>query len=380
MKQKLLAFFLAVTVLFTCSCNREKPDESSTDKITSSILAEGEIETGTIAGNYIFRYVEVGSQHLLLKYHIPSGTVTTVCQDPFCEHELKCPFAVGASRMAAVGDILYYVSEGENQSDILSYNGDDMKIEQVYTSIGVLANLFTYNYYLYFTDVQPGENTDYNATVYRLDTQTEDIIKIHSTSESERIFQIKDRKMIWRKSSSHYSTDLNGNNRSDVTLENLPRGNYTYNIEDRSDVGQGPDKIKWDLYRKNISTGERTLVAKNIGPFYFYGDKIIYFTCYGKKYLIDTIDGIDQYDYYGGDVYVMNLDGSDNHLLCHADNCYIAGLSFHRNNELICGDWIGILATNFYEEDGVKLNTDTDLLLVNVVTGEYKYAAYNPFE
>ena len=379
MKQKLLAFFLAVTVLFTCSCNREKPDESKIDKITSSVLAEGEIETGTVAGDYIFRTVPVHEQQLLLKYHIPTGTVTTVCQDPFCDHELTCPFAVGSSRMVAIGNILYYVSEVENQSEIRSYNGDDMKIEQIYTSDGVLANLYTYYYYLYFTVIHPGEDTDYNATVYRMDTQTKDIIEINRTSRSERIYQIKENKIIWSKGSSYYSTDLNGNYLSDVTLENLPRGNYTYRIENKSE-GLSPDKMKFDLYRKNISTGEEALVAKDIGPYYFYGDRIIYFTCYGKKFLMATTDGRDHYNYFGGEVYVMNHDGSDNRLLCNVDNCYIIGLSPNRNNELICGDWIGILAANFYEDNGVKLYTNTDLLLVNVVTGEYKYAAYNPFE
>jgi len=378
MKQKLLAFLLVLIALFTCSCNRE---EDAASNITSSVLTEDEIETGTIAGDYIFRFFEEGAKRLLLKYHIPTGTVTTVCQDPFCAHELSCPFAIGASRFAAIGDILYYVHEGENQNEIRSYNGDDMQIKQVYTSDGVLGRLFTYNYYLYFTDVKPGKNTEFIATIYRLDTQTNKILEIHTTTESDKIYEIKDNKIIWRKGSDYYSTDLNGNFKKEIKLEDKQWGNYTY----RTELNIAPpipwENFKWDLYRTNIFTGEEKLVAKDIGPFYFYGERIIYFKPTGKKTLIDTFNGIGWYDYFGGNVYVMNLDGSDNRLLCHVDNCYINGLSTNRNNELICGDWIGIIAEKYHEDQyGNASLLLSDLLLVNVVTGEYRYAAYDPYE
>ena len=380
MKQKLIAFVLVLTALLTCSCSRER-EESIIDKITSSVLSEGEIETGTIAGDYIFRYVQEGSQQLLLKYHIPTGTVTTVCQDPFCAHEFTCPFAIGASRFAAIGDILYYVQEGEKQNEIRSYNGDDMQIKQVYTSDGVLGNLFTYNYYLYFTDVKPGEKTEFIATVYRLDTQTNKILEINTTTESDKIYKIKDNKIIWRKGSDYHSTDLNGNFLKKIKREDKQWGNYTYRTEINVEGQLTWENFKLDLYRTNISTGEEKLVAKDIGFFYFYGERIIYFKSTGKKTLINTFDGLNWYDYFGGNVYVMNLDGSDSRLLCHVDNCSINSLSTNRNNELICGDWIGIIAENYYEDQygNVSLLL-SDLLLVNVITGEYRYAAYNPYE
>jgi len=73
---------------------------------------------------------------------------------------------------------------------------------------------------------------------------------------------------------------------------------------------------------------------------------------------------------------VMNLDGSDKHLLCHVDDCPIMGMSSSQNNQLCSGDWVGILTWCVYD-GGVW---ESDMLIVNVVTGEYRYIKYNPCE
>ena len=76
----------------------------------------------------------------------------------------------------------------------------------------------------------------------------------------------------------------------------------------------------------------------------------------------------------------MNLDGSNKRLLCHVEDCVILSTSMYRNNELCCGDWIGLYTNHFYESPTGPELTDTDLLLVNIVTGEYKHIKYNPYE
>ena len=172
MKRRFFIMILALLALFTCSCEQEqqRPERPTYEKITSSELTGGEVETGTIPGDYIYRAIHVGNKGLLLKYHIPTGTATTVCQDPFCDHDaVTCPFSIGPSQMSAIGNMLYYVvrSEDDDQMHLRSYNGDDMKIEELRASDGVIGNLFAYNYYLYFFEKLPTNvQEEFKTTVY----------------------------------------------------------------------------------------------------------------------------------------------------------------------------------------------------------------------
>ena len=113
MKHKFLIITLSLLLALLCSCNQGqgqgqelKPLKPLPERITASELNEGEIETGTVAGDYIYSM----DQLVLIKYHIPSGTATTVCQDPFCDHNIQCPFSVSGNAFAAMGNILYYVN------------------------------------------------------------------------------------------------------------------------------------------------------------------------------------------------------------------------------------------------------------------------------
>jgi len=74
----------------------------------------------------------------------------------------------------------------------------------------------------------------------------------------------------------------------------------------------------------------------------------------------------------------MNSDGSDAHLLCHVEEfCY------GYMNPISCGDWVGIISQNYYPDEndwsGASLSF-TDILMVNVVTDEYKLIKFNSYE
>ena len=133
MKRKLFIIVLSLIVLFTCSCNRKEDDGSS--KTTSSVLEDDKIETGIIAGDYIYRTIRKPNNDILLKYHIATGTVSTVCQDPFCTHDSSCPFAIfSKDNFTSIGNVLYYSVREDEQWFLRSYNVDDMKISQIYTN------------------------------------------------------------------------------------------------------------------------------------------------------------------------------------------------------------------------------------------------------
>ena len=265
--------------------------------------------------------------------------------------------------------MLYYSVREDEQWFLRSYNVDNMKISQIYTNERPISNIASYNNYLFYTVVQSKKDEIYSSITYRYDTKTKEIVETHSPAKYEIIDKIENGQILWRTQSDSYVTDLNGGNRKKINFKDgYQYGNYKY----RSDYKQigSTWTIKLDLYRKNIKTEEEKLIAEDIGLHVFYGDKIIYLKPLPEKILIGEIDWVTRYDYYGGNVYIMNLDGSDNRLLCHADNCCLSVPPMY-----FCGDWVGLDSTNYYEDQ-----YGDDLLLVNIVTGEYKIVPYNPNE
>ena len=377
MKRKFLLIALSLFCILLCSCQQEqeqrpRPPKPLPEKTTSSEPNNGEMETGNIGGDYIY-YME---SLVLLKYHIPSGTATTVCQDPFCSHGLhtECPFAVTFSGYAAMGNLLYYTKEIDGQWRLRSYDGDSMQIQELRVSNGVIHHLFTYNYYLYFSESKRGGLTD--TVIYRLDTQSGALDVIDCDYPYAAIYKIEAGRIVWEKGDEYFSTDLSGEDEREYSeMRQREWGNYVY----KWDVAPGGGVAK--LYRKNLSTGEEALIAQDVFRLYFYGDKIIYFKRLDEPRVVTTEAGKSIKDEWGGNVYVMNSDGSNKHRICHVEDFYYAGMSASRNNELVCGDWVGMLSQNYYvDEYGQVKFWVADMLVVNVVTGEYKFIKYNPYE
>ncbi len=218
MKRKFLLITLALLCILLAACEQkvQRPERPTHEKITSSQLEYGEIETGTVPGDYIFHSVD----GVLLKYHIPSGTVSTVCQDPFCTHERyssSCPFAISSRLMASIGNKLYYVLDGaEGQNHLRSYDGQSMKTEQLHISNGIISRLYSYNYYLYYSERVPTKNQgEYKTTIYRLDTQSGTLEVIDCGDPSFVIEYIEAGRIVWKimgrnDLESYYSTDLDG--------------------------------------------------------------------------------------------------------------------------------------------------------------------------
>lgn len=379
MRMKLLTAALILLAILLCSCQNRPagPEVPSYEKITSSEMENSVIETGTVAGDYIYNVTSFDSYTLLLKYHIPTGTASTVCQDPFCTHNtMTCPFAVASLSMASVGNVLYFTRRIDDQTYIYSYNGDDMQLEEIYVSNGVVSLPFTYNYYLYFTEKLPThvENA-YETTIYRLDTQSGRFDTIDCGHPYATIYEIKDNKIIWKEGNNYFTTDLDGDCEDIYELNHCRQwGNYRYSWE----FADGNYK---KMTRKDLTTKEEILIfEEDVYSFFFYGDKILYFKPVEDPEVWYSDAWGDCYDELGGNVYVMNLDGSDKRLLCHVEDCVIMSTSFYRNNEMCCGDWIGINTFVYYESLNGPVLTGTDLLLVNIVTGEYKHVQYNPYE
>lgn len=367
--------------LAACEQKQPRPERPTHEKITSSAMADGEIGTGTVPGDYIFHSVD----GVLLKYHIPSGTVSTVCQDPFCTHERyssSCPFAISSRLMASIGNKLYYVLDGaEGQNRLRSYDGESMKTEQLHTSNGIISRLYSYNYYLYYTERVPAKNEgEYKTTIYRLDTQSGALEVIDCGDPSFVIEFIEAGRIVWKDMwrddlDSYYSTDLDGDD---------------WRAYDQNCCREwGKYKLRWELgkkdidkmYCKDLSTGEEILIAENIADFYLYGDKMVYFKFASTRVWTDEY-GMQIRDRYGGNVYVMNLDGTNDRLLCHVEDFVYLFPSTDKNNQFVCGDWVGFLSVRYYSSspENTPALLTSDMLIVNVVTGEYRFIKYNPYE
>ena len=380
MKRKLLLTILALLCILLGSCGQkqQRPERPTHERITASELEYGEVETGTVPGDYMFQ----AFNGLLLKYHIPTGTASPVCQDPFCPHERfgsSCPFAISSRLMTSIGNVLYYnldSSSSDGQHHLRSYDADSMKVEEIYTSNGRLSRIFSYNYYLYFSEhLSTKVEGDIKTTVYRLDTQSGALEIIDCGHPFARMELIEVGRIVWVDDLEYYSTDLDGGD---------------WRVYDQNYCREwGKYKLRWTLgkwtydkmYCKDLTTGEEVLIAEDVADFYVYGDKLLYVKFVENPQIWITVDGDDHKDLYGGNIYVVDLDGTDSKLLCHVDGFVYGGPSPNRHNEFICGDWVGFISENYYQDKHGNHNlTSTDMLIVNVVTGEYRLIKYNPFE
>ena len=376
MKRKFLLIALSLLCILLCSCEQKqpRPERPTFEKITSSEPEYGEIETGTVAGDYVYRIIDA---RILIKYHIPTGTASFVCPDPFCNHNMgmDCPFKVAEHNLAAIGNILYYSVEVDEQWHLRSYDGDSMKTEELRTSNGVLNRLFSYNYYLYFSESKLVDGNLSDTVVYRWDTQSGKTETIDCGYPNARIDFIELGRIVWKQGDTLFSTNLDGDDEREY--------NQTYQHE------WGKYVYRWvfdgtkfaALYRKDLTTNKEILLERDIAFFFFYGDKVLYFKKLQTPRIIDTETGKKMKDEYGGNVYIMNSDGTENRLLCHVDDFYYAGTSSARNNEWVCGDWVGFQSQNYYLDTyGQAHYSLADTLFVNVITGEYKLIKFNHYE
>ena len=374
MKRNLLLIALAALTILLGSCEKQpnrpmKPTKPLPEQITESELDNGEMETGNIGGDYIY----ASANFKLIKYHIPSGTATWVCQDPFCEHDLNCQFKLPDSRYAVIGNTLYYVTETDGQCRLRSYDGADMKIEEIRISNGVLSRLFSYNYYLYFSELEVVDHSIIGTVIYRWDTQSGALDVIDCGDPYAKINKIEAGRIVWEKGEKYFSTDLEGEDQRPYTpVLQREWGNYVYTWALDANGGYV------QLSRRDRSTNQEIVIARDIDLFYFYGDKIVYWKRSDTPRYVTSDAGKQIKDEWGGNVYVMNSDGSDAHLLCHVEDFYYGYMP-----PIACGDWVGIISQNYYPDEndwsGASL-TFTDILIVNVVTDEYKLIKFNPCE
>ena len=141
-------------------------------------------------------------------------------------------------------------------------------------------------------------------------------------------------------------------------------GNYYTTEKETGNDG----KDMYSLY-VTYDNGEKKLLKKNVGPVLFYENKIVYSEVipYEKQRVVHVDkDGSEERDDWGGNVYVMNPDGSDDHLLFHTDE-YIIGMTSDMAHPHVCGDYFGIETGKFKGDE----MTEDNIIIANINTGEF---------
>ena len=122
---------------------------------------------------------------------------------------------------------------------------------------------------------------------------------------------------------------------------------------------------------------EKTIVEKGRFPMIF-GDQMIYFGVFpdGEPHPRDPDNPDKGTTVTNGDVYSVSLDTGETKLLCHIEEAepYFWGLS--GGNTLTCGDWAAINTPSNYPAGTDKIGTYSDMILVNIKTGEYHISRF----
>lgn len=368
MKRIITALLISVLLFNVYSCNNAAE--------TTDITTGNDIETtetgvrykpykyGNIGGDYLFARDTTGAP---VKYNVHDGKMSYVCPDPFCSHHYgECPFM--GCEFFAIGNIVYFTKQDENtgKGSVCSFDVNSMDIKTVYSCSGYLNLMFSYEYRLLLRYIT---SNNYNATGYYIwyDTKTEkvEILDEDDIPKNYEIYEVKDDRIVWYipEREEYYSTDLNGKDLKEYNFLYAYGNSYKYEIEEEN------GKRFYSLYVTFNGESEKKLFLKDIGPCFFYENKIVYFKTvpYEEQKVVHVYeDGMKDTDEFGGDVYVINPDGTDNHLLFHTDEFLIGGTEDNKHPQ-VCGDYFGLLAAE-YEGDTMK---EDKLIIANINTGEF---------
>lgn len=347
----------------------ESTNESGSDIITGKTSDHSRYKPynrGIIGSDYFYGY-KYGT---IVKYNVHTGKESCLCPDPFCDHENKnCLFfGVSSETFTSIGNIVYYVKPNPvtGKNTMYSFDTDTSETKTVFSSNEVLLSVFAYEYkiliraknnyndiksYHYWYDTKTGKTEDYDES---------------SISNNEVFYGIRDDRVIWRilGTEEFYSTDLNGIDHKKYDF-GYRYGNY-YELELIEDED---GHLSYTVYVTYNGESEKTIFLKNVSSCFFFENKIIYFMEVPpeeQKVLFIDPTGREVKDSEGGNIYVINPDGTDNHLLLHADYL-LSGLSSNKNHPLICGDYFGVLIY-YINNDGCEEN---GILIANINTGEF---------
>lgn len=354
-----------------------------------------------------------------IKTDLTSGITSTVCGDPLCMHDTECQLYdivnMGDNGAITIGDIYCFVrgnlsvreKTGERSGEVrlCAYDMTSGEVRVLATYQDSILLLYGHDRYLYYaiavySETDAGIKNRY--ALYRADVESGKIIEIPpdgeystasymSTADFPSIYAIDDDRIYWYAPSEggyvHYTTDLAGKNRRELSVENSHIMNgayhdrwayYTLNKNDGTyaDCESDLERLRFmnerTLRRYNMETSRDELVAENIAA-YIVTDDGIFYTVYQSVPQKSEHNGDTYYDIFAGRLYRMNHDGSHATLLCELD----VDLSVY--TQLFLGYADGKLALAFMDEvqndfydSGYDYNISPDVIIVDTTTKLWK--------
>jgi hypothetical protein len=316
-----------------------------------------------------------------VKINPVSKTVTFVCLDPLCDHNVDCPFFQSLWGYHVTGNYMFFMQFDRNFDESIN-DWDAWRYLCVYDMLsGITRKLTEYrdnlniigvveNYLYYYTFRESEETGDTEFVLHRADAVSGNIIDIDKPSldgsaakwiSAPAISKIADGKIYWSELDSenqrriYYTTNLEGKNKELIDLKieigegadqtslhlfyatitdnngysyfkaealynRVPSDEELANRRARNYEGERSRRNR-NLYRA-LSDGSREaeLLAESVIHFVMHGDKIYFMALQDDTEIIEYGNGSQTWNWSGGKVYVMNSDGSDRRLL--ADTGY----------------------------------------------------------
>ncbi len=340
----------------------------------------------------------------LYKINVQSGNASPMCPDPLCSHDSdNCPFYT----VSETGDGIvfteqyaYYLcgqsnpggfSNGNNQLRRFDMKNGSYKV--LYRADnGTLTNMIFGDNYV-FMNLQTINDGKHGYQILRYHLKTDKAVSLtkEPTSDCPRPLEYNDERVIWENADGTlFSTDIDYQNKKEETDyydSTHSNGNYQYKLSYTGEYADnkypGNSMSIHELSYINIQTNEEKVLFKTSFTPIIYHDSIIYCK-YSPIYIgeikgdeSDTGSSYPQYDSFGGKIYICNADGTGERLLCDImseQNLY--ELPFYTDSilgKMGDGEWVGKWIKRYRKtEDGFIERISNAILLINIVSGEYK--------
>ena len=425
------------------SCERT-PLESTTD--TAADTAQTSPIESDRSSDYFIVPVSTANTTSLYKLNVKTGTFTSICTDPLCTHDSEeCPFYGVGSIIAYYENYLYYTHDGIHRYDMITGETYQLISSKDRPDGWNCASLYATGKYLFYymressmsfeeyqAEVEKGKDpereTDFPLVRYDLATGEEknfgtsldifgddlagfdksSMIPMHSCTADT---------VTWTVGLYSVVTDFDMNVISKTSLTNdngeqcLEYGGRSYVY--RKSKSRAPKGYKaldgmssCDFYLYNKATGEEKLIVKDMerAPLYLEDrDMFIYMKAnepgedntFFKSEKPDDPRAQSGYFQTNNEVWAMNGDGTEAHVICKVDDPYLVGSGLNRfentvGQSLCKNDCVIIMMSHAYvaeEEEYEEKNGKPELVgtyktaaverlygyaIVNIVTGEYK--------
>lgn len=369
-----MTVFLVLFVTLTCAaCTKEAPQE--------------------IDVNYTDNFIYANMNGTFFRFCVDNATASPLCPDPLCGHNDEgCPFFHMEGTPVFRGQYIYYLSGGSEYGGatrLCSFNLQTGRYKVMYTADGgTLSGMNAAGEDVYFNLNRFSEDGEVSFLLMKCHIKNNTITSLTDDGlpVPQNLIAAHDGRLFWNTGAGeYYSTDMAYQNRIDGDrgyAERLSSGEYSFIVEPTGEVKGVPgSKLPaFRLLRKSRMTGETITVIPEMCSFpAIYQDSILYFRFQDMVpfigYMKDGLSGeqIAVTDKNGGKLYICDLDGKGERLLCDISDsgCTFTG-AVGVSGKSGTGDYIGIELYT-YDRDGEYVRRGKSaLLLINIKTGENK--------